>query len=63
MGVLEDQEDPIFIVKPAVEAQNVGVAETGLNLHLSLKLVVHRVLLYLLLEYNLQRHYEFALTP
>lgn len=61
MSVLEDQEDALIVVEPTVETKNVGVSETGLNLHLSPQLVVNVVLLYLLLEQHLQRHNVFAL--
>lgn len=63
MSVLEDHEDAVGVVEPAIESQNVWVSETGLNLHLSLKLVVDPVVFYLLLEYHLQCHYEFTLSP
>ena len=61
MSVLEDQEDSLLVVEPSVESEYVGMVETRLNGHLSLQLVVHVVLLDLLLEYHLQRHYEFTL--
>ena len=61
MSVLEDQEDAVVIVEPAVEAEDVGVAEAGLDLHLPPQLVLNLVLLDLLLEYYLQCHYVLAL--
>lgn len=61
MSVLENQEDAVVIVEPAVKAEDVGVAEAGLDLHLPPQLVLNLVLLDLLLEYYLQCHYVLAL--
>lgn len=50
-------------MKPAVKPKNIGVAKTGLNLHLSPQLPMQAMLRYLLLKYHLQSHYILALTP
>lgn len=61
VGVLEDEEDAVGVVEPAVEVEDVGVTKAGLDLHLPPELMLNPVLLDLLLEYHLQRHYELAL--
>ena len=62
MSIFENQENAFGIVEPTIESKYIWVAKTGLNLHLPLQLVLNFVLLYLLLEYHLQRHYVFALN-
>lgn len=61
MSVFENQENAFGVVEPTVESQYIWVVKSGLNLHFSLELVLNFVLLYLLFEYHLQRHYVFAL--
>lgn len=61
MSILQDQENALSVVKPTVKPQNVRVPEPCLDLHFPAQLVVQSVLLYLLLEHHLQRHYILTL--
>lgn len=61
VSVLQYQENPFSIMKPSIEAQDVGVPKTGLDLHFSPQLMMNPVLFHLLLENYLQCHYILAL--
>lgn len=61
VSILQNQENSLVVVKPAVKPQHIGVAEAGLDVHFPPQLVLQPVLLDLLFEYHLQRHYILTL--
>nr|GMD38120.1 hypothetical protein DV738_g1153 [Ipomoea batatas] len=61
VSILQDQENPLVVMEPAEEPQNIGMAETALDLQLPSQLMMQPVLLYLLFKNYLQCHYILAL--